>query len=303
MARRPSLLGRLRRRPAVEPDPPADPWSFPPEAPEPQPTPEPEAAPEPQPDPEPEPDPPEPPPAVSARDLVKVFGEGDAAVIALRGVELEIEPGTFTVVVGPSGSGKSTLLHLLAGLDAPTEGEVHIAGIPLAGLGDRRLTRLRRERVGFVFQSFNLMPTLTAAENVGLPVELAGREADPAHIAALLDAVGLADRAGHRPDQLSGGQQQRLAIARALAMDPAVVFADEPTGNLDSATGQGVLELLRAAVDDRGQTVVMVTHDPAAGALADRTVALEDGRVVADRRTERHLHAGAGARPGRRPGA
>jgi putative ABC transport system ATP-binding protein len=189
--------------------------------------------------------------------------------------------------MGPSGSGKSTLMHLMAGLDAPTAGSVVIDGVEVAGLDDGRLTQLRRDKVGFVFQAFNLLPVLTAEENVTLPLAIAGRKPDPEWLETLIGAVGLGDRRTHRPSELSGGQQQRVAVARALVTRPAVVFADEPTGNLDSHSSADVLALLRRAVDDFGQTVVMVTHDPTAAEMSDRIVELEDGRVVSDRRTER----------------
>jgi putative ABC transport system ATP-binding protein len=219
---------------------------------------------------------------VAGRDLTKRYGEGDAAVNALRGVSLDIAPGSFTAIMGPSGSGKSTLMHVLAGLDRPTEGSVDIAGTEIAGLDDGDLTRLRRDKVGFVFQAFNLVPVLTAEENIRLPLTLAGRDDDGGRVERLLDAVALADRRTHRPAELSGGQQQRVAVARALASEPAVIFADEPTGNLDSTTSAEILGLLRRAVDEFGQAVVMVTHDASAAAVADRVVFLDDGKVVAD---------------------
>ncbi|GIJ45354.1 ABC transporter ATP-binding protein [Virgisporangium aliadipatigenens] len=203
-------------------------------------------------------------------------------VTALDDVSVEIDTGRMTAVLGPSGSGKSTLLHCLAGLDTVDSGAVYIGDVNLCGLDERRLTRLRRDRIGFVFQSFNLVPTLTAAENVVLPLRLAGRSPERAWVARVIDAVGLADRLGHRPAELSGGQQQRVAVARALVARPAVVFADEPTGNLDSLAGAGVLALLRRCVDEFGQTVVMVTHDPIAAGHADRALFLRDGRVVDD---------------------
>ncbi len=219
---------------------------------------------------------------VSATDLVRRFGTGAAAVEALRGVSIGFQPGEFTAIVGPSGSGKSTLMHCLAGLDRPTSGEVQIDGRTLSGLSDADLTKLRRERIGFIFQSFNLLPVLSARENVELPLRLGGRQPDAAWIDELLGKVGLTDRQTHRPSELSGGQQQRVAVARALATRPAVVFADEPTGNLDSRSSGEVLDLLRGSVDDYGQTLVMVTHDPRAAARADRIVALADGRIVHD---------------------
>jgi len=218
--------------------------------------------------------------AVRAHELGKRYGAGDAAVDALRGVSCEFERGTFTAIMGPSGSGKSTLLHVLAGLDRPTAGWVEIDGVRLDSLSDRRLTLLRRDRIGFVFQSFNLLPVLTARENIALPLRIGGAEPDPQWLDALAGAVGIRDRLSHRPAELSGGQQQRVAIARALIARPAVVFADEPTGNLDSAAGREVLELLREAVDRYEQTIVMVTHDPTAAAMADRVVFLADGAIV-----------------------
>jgi putative ABC transport system ATP-binding protein len=218
--------------------------------------------------------------ALELRGVTRVFGAGDRAVTALDHVDLSIPRGSCTAVMGPSGSGKSTLLHCAAGLDRVTGGDVEIGGVPLTGLSERRLTQLRRSRVGFVFQAFNLVPALTAAQNVALPMRLAGRRPAPGEVSAMLGEVGLADRAEHRPSELSGGQQQRVAIARALVSRPAVLFADEPTGALDAASGREVLRLLRAAVDRHGQTVVMVTHDPFAAAHADRVVFLRDGRVV-----------------------
>ena len=219
-------------------------------------------------------------PAARAVDLVKVHGEGETAVRALGGVDLDLPAGRLTAVMGASGSGKSTLLHCLAGLDTPTSGTVLLGAVDLGRLSDTALTRIRRERLGFVFQAFNLVPTLTARENILLPSRLAGTRPEPAWLELVIDAVGLADRLGHRPAQLSGGQQQRVAVARALAGRPEVIFADEPTGNLDSRTGLGVLRLLRESVDTLGQTVVMVTHDPKAAGWADGTVVLADGRVV-----------------------
>jgi putative ABC transport system ATP-binding protein len=219
---------------------------------------------------------------VAGRDLTKRYGEGDAAVNALRGVSLDIAPGTFTAIMGPSGSGKSTLMHVLAGLDRPTEGTVEIDGTEIGKLDDGDLTRLRRDKIGFVFQAFNLVPVLTAEENVRLPLTLAGRDDAGGRVAQLLEAVALTDRRTHRPAELSGGQQQRVAVARALASEPAVIFADEPTGNLDSATSGEILGLLRRAVDEFGQAVVMVTHEASAAAIADRVIFLDDGGVVAD---------------------
>jgi putative ABC transport system ATP-binding protein len=222
------------------------------------------------------------PPVVAGQDLTKRYGEGDAAVDALRGVSLEIQPGSFTAIMGPSGSGKSTLMHVLAGLDRPTGGTVAIAGTEIAKLDDTDLTRLRRDKIGFVFQAFNLVPVLTAEENVRLPLTLAGRGDGDRRVERLLEAVALSDRRTHRPAELSGGQQQRVAVARALASEPAVIFADEPTGNLDSTTSAEILALLRRAVDEFGQAVVMVTHDPVAAAFADRVIFLDDGHIVAD---------------------
>ena len=220
---------------------------------------------------------------VRGSELTKRYGEGQAAVDALRGVSVEFAPASFTAIMGPSGSGKSTLMHLLAGLDRPTSGQVEIDGRDLSSLDDAELTRLRRDRIGFVFQAFNLIPVLSAEENVRLPLTLSRRD-DNGRVQQMLEAVGLADRAGHRPSELSGGQQQRVAVARALAGEPAVVFADEPTGNLDSTTSEEVLALLRRAVDEFGQAIVMVTHDASAAAAADRVLFLADGKVVGDER-------------------
>jgi putative ABC transport system ATP-binding protein len=213
-------------------------------------------------------------------DAVKVYGGGDAEVRALDGVTAEFPAGRFTAIMGPSGSGKSTLMHCAAGLDTLSSGSAFIGGTELGALGDRQLTLLRRERIGFVFQAFNLLPTLTVAENITLPQDLAGTRADDDWVDALIDVVGLRDRLLHRPSELSGGQQQRVAVARALAGRPEVVFADEPTGNLDSRSGVEVLELLGRAVHGMGRTVVMVTHDPVAAAHADEVVFLADGRLV-----------------------
>jgi putative ABC transport system ATP-binding protein len=221
-------------------------------------------------------------PAVEAVALSRRYGDGDHAVHALRGVSLQVPAGQYTAVMGPSGSGKSTLMHLLAGLDRPTDGRVTIGGRDVTTMDDNALTKLRREHVGFVFQAFNLLPTLTAEENVLLPARIAGRKVDPAALEALLERVGLAERRGHKPSELSGGQQQRVAIARALVTRPTILFADEPTGNLDSKSGAEVLSLLREAVDADGQTILMVTHDPRAAAQADRVLFLADGRVVRD---------------------
>jgi putative ABC transport system ATP-binding protein len=217
---------------------------------------------------------------VSARDVTRVYGEGETAVHALRGVTLDVERGKLTAIMGPSGSGKSTLMHILAALDRPTQGIVTIAGTTLGELSDTEITLLRREHIGFVFQFFNLLPMLTAEENVVLPLRLAGTKPDAEFFDALIEKVGLKDRRSHRPSELSGGQQQRVAIARALVTRPTVVFADEPTGNLDSKTGGEILELLRASVEDYGQTLVMVTHEPRAAAQADRTLFLADGAIV-----------------------
>ncbi len=225
----------------------------------------------------------------AARDVTRRHGSGDAAVDALRGVSVSLQAGEFVAVMGPSGSGKSTLMHIMAGLDTPTSGSVEIDGVALEGLKERRLTQLRRDRVGFVFQAYNLLPTLSAAENVALPLRLAGRRVDEDWIDELLATVGLGERASHRPAELSGGQQQRVAVARALATRPAVIFADEPTGNLDSRASADVLGLLRSAADERGQAIAMVTHDAVAAAVADRVVFLADGAIVAD---EPHLSAG-----------
>jgi len=219
---------------------------------------------------------------VSAANVDRVFGEGDAAVRALDGVTVGFPRGKFTAIMGPSGSGKSTLMHVLAGLDRPTSGSVVIDGVELGELDDRRLTELRRDKIGFVFQFFNLLPVLSAEENIRLPLSLAGRKADPERLEQLIEAVGLGDRLSHRPSALSGGQQQRVAIARALVSKPAVVFADEPTGNLDSKSSEEVLALLRRAADDFGQTVVMVTHDAQSASVADRVLVLVDGRIVRD---------------------
>ena len=217
--------------------------------------------------------------ALEATDLVKTYGSGDTAVRALDGVTVAFAAGEFTAIMGPSGSGKSTLMHCLAGLDTPTSGSVRIGGTEISGLGDRALTLLRRRRVGFVFQSFNLLPTLTAEQNIRLPLELAGRRPEPGWWNTVIASLGLADRLRHRPSQLSGGQQQRVACARALITRPDVVFADEPTGNLDSRSGAEVLGFLRASVRELGQTVILVTHDPVAASYADRVLFLADGRV------------------------
>jgi putative ABC transport system ATP-binding protein len=217
--------------------------------------------------------------AVSAFDLVRRYGDGDSAVEAVRGVSLEVPAGQFTAIMGPSGSGKSTLMHLLAGLDRPTEGSVEIGGQDITTLSDKKLTLLRRKHIGFVFQAFNLVPTLTAEENVTLPLSIAGKKIDRAWVDSVLERVGLDDRRSHRPAEMSGGQQQRVAVARALVAEPTVLFADEPTGNLDSRTSAEVLELLRDAASVYGQTIVMVTHDEGAAEAADRVIHFVDGRV------------------------
>jgi putative ABC transport system ATP-binding protein len=217
---------------------------------------------------------------VVAQDVMRRYGEGDSAVDALRGVSVDIAPGKLTAVMGPSGSGKSTLMHILAGLDKPTAGSVAIDGTELTTLSDTDLTKLRRRHIGFVFQFFNLLPMLTAEENVLLPLTIAGEKPEDGWFDELIGKVGLKDRLSHRPAELSGGQSQRVAIARALVSRPTVVFADEPTGNLDSTTSAEILDLLRASVDDYGQTIVMVTHDPRAAAIADRILFLDDGRIV-----------------------
>jgi putative ABC transport system ATP-binding protein len=219
---------------------------------------------------------------VTARDVVRRYGQGDTAVDALRGVSIDIARGQLTAVMGPSGSGKSTLMHILAGLDQPTSGDVSVAGVDVTRLDDDELTRLRRDHIGFIFQFFNLLPMLTAAENIALPLKLAGGKPDPAWMAELVEQVGLTDRLSHRPSELSGGQQQRVAVARALVSRPSVMFADEPTGNLDSTTSGEILTLLRDSVDTLGQTTVMVTHDAHAAAIADRVLFLADGDIVRD---------------------
>jgi putative ABC transport system ATP-binding protein len=221
-------------------------------------------------------------PVVSAKDVTRRYGEGETAVDALRGVSLDVGKGQLTAVMGPSGSGKSTLMHILAGLDRPTSGEVWIAGTEISKLNDTALTKLRREHIGFVFQFFNLLPMLTAEENVVLPLTIAGTKPDKAWVDDLLGRIKIADRRRHRPAEMSGGQQQRVAIARALVSRPTVVFADEPTGNLDSATSGEILTLVREAVDGYGQTTVMVTHDAHAASIADRVLFLGDGRIVRD---------------------
>ena len=220
---------------------------------------------------------------VSAHEVHRRYGEGDTAVDALRGVSVDFAKGRFTAIMGPSGSGKSTLMNILAGLDRPTSGTVAIDGTEITGLDDGNLTELRRDKLGFIFQFFNLLPVLNAEENIVLPLSIAGRDPDEGWIDQLIQTIGLDDRRSHRPAQLSGGQQQRVAIARALASKPAVIFADEPTGNLDSKSSDEVLDLLRHAVDDFGQTVVMVTHDAHAASFADQLVVLVDGQIVENR--------------------
>jgi len=219
---------------------------------------------------------------VQAREVSRRYGEGDAAVDALSDVSVEFQRDRFTAIMGPSGSGKSTLMHILAGLDSPTGGTVLVDGTEITGLDDAELTELRRDKLGFVFQFFNLLPVLTAEENLVLPLSIAGRKPDQAWLDQLVKAVGIEDRLTHRPSELSGGQQQRVAVARALVSKPAVVFADEPTGNLDSKASEDVLKLLRQAVDEFDQTVIMVTHDPEAATYADRLLTLRDGRIVSD---------------------
>jgi putative ABC transport system ATP-binding protein len=220
--------------------------------------------------------------AVTASDVVRRYGSGDTAVDALRGVSVDIAEGRLTAVMGPSGSGKSTLMHILAGLDKPTSGEVKIAGVDIGALDDTELTELRRSHIGFIFQFFNLLPMLTAAENIVLPLKLAGVKPDKAWVEQVTTSVGLAERLSHRPAELSGGQQQRVAVARALVSRPTVMFADEPTGNLDSKTSGEILGLLRTSVDELGQTTVMVTHDAHAAEIADRVLFLADGDIVRD---------------------
>ena len=221
-------------------------------------------------------------PIIAAKDLDRRYGEGETAVDALAGVTVDFERSRLTAIMGPSGSGKSTLMHALAGLDTLTDGQVLIGDVDLTTLSERKLTKLRRDHIGFVFQAFNLVPVLTAEENITLPLTLAGRSPDEAWLNQLIDTVGLRDRLSHRPAELSGGQQQRVAVARALVHRPAVLFADEPTGNLDSHSSEEVLGLLRQAVDEFEQTVIMVTHEPQAAAVADRIVVLSDGVVVHD---------------------
>jgi len=218
--------------------------------------------------------------AARTAGVSKLYGSGDAAVVALDDISVGLGEGQFTAIMGPSGSGKSTLLHMLAGLDRPSSGEVYLGDTEITGLGDKKLTMLRRDRIGFIFQSFNLLPTMTAAENIVLPMRIAGRKPDPDWVEAIVATVGLSGRLSHRPAELSGGQQQRVAAARALASRPDIVFADEPTGALDSTSSSELLGFLRTAVTDLGQTVVMVTHDPMAASYADRVVFLADGQVV-----------------------
>jgi putative ABC transport system ATP-binding protein len=220
--------------------------------------------------------------AVRARGVARHYGAGETAVHALRGIDLDVDGNHLTAVMGPSGSGKSTLMHILAGLDKPSSGEVVVAGIDIGGLDDTALTKLRRDHIGFIFQFFNLLPMLTAAENIALPLKLAGLKPDREWFDELVEKVGLGDRLTHRPSELSGGQQQRVAVARALVSRPSVMFADEPTGNLDSTTGSEILALLRDCVDTLGQTTVMVTHDAHAAAIADRVLFLADGNIVHD---------------------
>jgi putative ABC transport system ATP-binding protein len=219
-------------------------------------------------------------PVIQVRDLVKTYKVGDHVVRALRGADMDVQSGEFVAITGPSGSGKSTLMHTVAGLDELTSGQVFVGDTDLTTLNDRSLTALRRDRIGFVFQAFNLVPTLTALENITLPIRLAGRRPDQPWIDEVVDTVGLRSRLDHRPSELSGGQQQRVAVARALAGEPEIIFADEPTGNLDSRTSAEILSFMRRAVHTLGQTIVMVTHDPAAASYADRVVLLEDGRIV-----------------------
>ena len=227
------------------------------------------------------------PQSIAARtmDLTKVYGKGDAEVRALDGVTVDIYAGEFTAVMGPSGSGKSTLVHCMAALDTPTSGTVYLGETELGHLKDKALTELRRDRIGFVFQSYNLVPTLTAEENILLPLAIAGRKPDPAWYETVIDAVGLRDRLRHRPNEMSGGQQQRVACARALMSRPSIVFADEPTGNLDSTASAGILEFLRGSVREFSQTIVMVTHDPVAASYTDRVIFLADGKVVDELRS------------------
>jgi putative ABC transport system ATP-binding protein len=222
--------------------------------------------------------------AAAARQVVKAYGQGETRVLALDRVDVEIHRGAFTAIMGPSGSGKSTLMHCLAGLDSVTSGSVLVGDQELTALKEKKLTRLRRDRIGFIFQAFNLLPTLNALENITLPMDIAGRKPDKEWLERVIDTVGLAGRLTHRPNQLSGGQQQRVAVARALASRPEIIFGDEPTGNLDSRSGAEVLGFLRRSVDELGQTIVMVTHDPVAASYADRVLYLADGRIVDEMR-------------------
>ena len=221
-------------------------------------------------------------PACGTRHLTKVFETGEQNVVAVNDVSLAIERGTFTAIMGPSGSGKSTLMHCMAGLDRPTDGAVHVGADNIAAMAEKDVTRVRRDKVGFIFQSFNLLPTLTAEQNILLPLDLAGRKVDRGLFDEVVDSLGLRDRLRHRPSQLSGGQQQRVAVARALITQPEVIFADEPTGALDQKTGIALLEYLQHCARQRGQTIIMVTHDPRAAAYSDRVLMLIDGRIVAD---------------------
>ncbi|THA55928.1 ABC transporter ATP-binding protein [Streptomyces sp. A1136] len=218
--------------------------------------------------------------AARAREVVKAYGSGETRVVALDRVDVDIHRGRFTAIMGPSGSGKSTLMHCLAGLDTVTSGHIHLDDTEITGLKDKKLTQLRRDNIGFIFQAFNLLPTLNALENITLPMDIAGRKPDAQWLARVVDTVGLAGRLKHRPTELSGGQQQRVAVARALASRPQIIFGDEPTGNLDSRAGAEVLGFLRQSVDELGQTIVMVTHDPVAASYADRVIFLADGRIV-----------------------
>ncbi|MEU8438577.1 ABC transporter ATP-binding protein [Streptomyces sp. NPDC029216] len=218
--------------------------------------------------------------AARARQVVKAYGSGETRVVALDHVDVDIHRGQFTAIMGPSGSGKSTLMHCLAGLDTVTSGQIHLEDTEITGLKDKKLTQLRRDKIGFIFQAFNLLPTLNALENITLPMDIAGRKADPQWLDRVVQTVGLAGRLKHRPTELSGGQQQRVAVARALAARPAIIFGDEPTGNLDSRAGAEVLGFLRQSVDELAQTIVMVTHDPVAASYADRVIFLADGRIV-----------------------
>ena len=218
--------------------------------------------------------------AARAVDAIKVYGHGDTEVHALRGINVGFERGRFTAIMGPSGSGKSTLMHCMAGLDRLTGGETYIGDVAISTLNDKQLTQLRRDKVGFIFQAYNLVPTLNARENITLPLDLGGGDVDNAWVDEVITTVGLADRVTHRPNELSGGQQQRVAVARALATRPDIVFGDEPTGNLDSGTSSEILTFMRSAVDDLGQTIVMVTHDPTSASYADRVLFLDDGKIV-----------------------